>query len=218
MKFSKLAINATLSLGMALGFTSCVMSVGDFTVASSNNVRNLNYSAEDKTKIKTEGYACARKIFFFSINQQDNLLKRAMDDTIENGQKKGVDGDLLVNVRITFETTTFIIYNDHCFVVKGDLIKIKDGGDGTYNTYNTYNNAVSPENISTTVPVSQNNTNTVPVSPVYTENTNPVYTDNTNTENTVETENTNTEYPVYTEDTNTGDTNTENPVETENAP
>ena len=53
MKISRLAINATLGAALALGFTGCATSLGDFTVASSNNVRNLNYSIENKTKTKT---------------------------------------------------------------------------------------------------------------------------------------------------------------------
>ena len=124
MKISRLAINATLGVALALGFTGCATSLGDFTVASSNNVRNLDYSIENKTKAKTEGTACARSILFFPINQQDDLLQRAMDNAISNGHDKGVDGDLLVNVRITYEPTAFIIYNDLCYTVKGDLVKI----------------------------------------------------------------------------------------------
>jgi len=120
----KRLILSVLSLGMIIGFSGCATSLGDFTVASSNNVRNLNYSIENKTKAKTEGTACARSILFFPINQQDELLQRAIDNAISNGQEKGVDGDLLVNVRITYEPTTFLIYNDICYTVKGDLVKL----------------------------------------------------------------------------------------------
>ena len=123
MKISRLAINATLGVALALGFSGCATSLGDFTVASSNNVRNLDYGIEEKTKVETEGTACARKILFFPINQQDDLLQRAMDNAISNGHDKGIDGDLLVNVRITYEPTSFIIYNDLCYTVKGDLVK-----------------------------------------------------------------------------------------------
>ena len=124
MKISRLAINATLGVALGIGFTGCTTSLGDFTVASSNNVRNLNYSIENKTRAKTEGTACARSILFFPINQQDDLLQRAMDNAISNGHDKGLDGDLLVNARITYEPTSFLIYNDLCYTVKGDLVKI----------------------------------------------------------------------------------------------
>lgn len=124
MKISRLAINAILGVSLTLGFTGCATSLGDFTVASSNNVRNLDYSIADKTVATTNGEACARSILFVPINQQDKLLQRAIDDAISNGQEKGVDGDLLVNVRITYEPTTFLIYNDLCYTVKGDLVKL----------------------------------------------------------------------------------------------
>ena len=120
----KRLVSIVLTFGIVIGFSGCATSLGDFTVASSNNVRNLNYSIENKTKAKTEGSACARSILFFPISQQDELLQRAIDDAISNGQEQGVDGDLLVNVRITYEPTSFLIYNDICFSVKGDLVKL----------------------------------------------------------------------------------------------
>ena len=125
MKISKKAIHIALSGVALLSMSGCATSLGQFTVASSNNVRNLNYSIENKTKAKTEGTACARNLFGIPISQQDMLLQRAIDNAISNGQKKGVDGDLLVNVRISYEPTTILIYNDVCYSVKGDLVKIE---------------------------------------------------------------------------------------------
>ena len=119
-------ILSVLSFGMIISFSGCATSLGQFTVASSHNVRNLNYTANEK--VQTSGSACARNILGLPINQQDDLLQRAVDDAIENGQSsllgKKVDGDLLVNVRITYEPTSFLIYNDLCYSVKGDLVKI----------------------------------------------------------------------------------------------
>jgi hypothetical protein len=114
-----------LIFGVTVGFSGCATSLGQFTVISSNNVRHLNYSIEDKTKVRTEGSACSRNLFgFIPISQQDDLLQRAIDNAISNGQDKGIDGDLLVNGRITYEPTTLVIYNDLCYSVKGDLVKI----------------------------------------------------------------------------------------------
>jgi len=108
----KRLILSILSLGMMISFSGCATSLGQFTVASSHNVRNLNYTTEEK--VKTSGSACARNILGLPISQQDDLLQRAVDDAIRNGQSsifgKEVDGDLLVNVRITYEPTTFMIY------------------------------------------------------------------------------------------------------------
>ena len=115
-------IKFSLALLLIIGFTGCQHSLGQFTVASTHQVRNMNYTTENKVEVY--GSACARNIFGLDINQQDDLLQRAMDDAISNGQDKGIDGDLLVNVRITYEPTTFLIYNDLCYTVKGDLVKI----------------------------------------------------------------------------------------------
>jgi len=122
IKKSLLAVSAIA----LLGFSGCSQHLGQFTIASTNNVRNLHYNIQDKTKVRTDGYSCARNIFGIPINQQDDLLQRAMDNTISNGQAKGVDGDALVNVRINSSNTILIIYNDTCYEVQGDLIKIKD--------------------------------------------------------------------------------------------
>lgn len=68
--------------------------LGQFTAASSFNVRNLDYDSTSATKVKGED--CHQ------VGQQpnDSRLQRAMDQAIQNGQEKGISGDLLVNVRI----------------------------------------------------------------------------------------------------------------------
>jgi hypothetical protein len=125
MNILRLVVDSTVGIVLSLGLIGCSQSLGQFTVASSNNVRNLNYSVENKTKASAKGEACARNILWFiPLNQQDDLLQRAMDNAISNGQQKGVDGDMLVNVRITYDTTGLIIYNDICYTVRGDLVKI----------------------------------------------------------------------------------------------
>jgi len=125
MKISKIFINISLSSVLLFSFSGCSTHLGDFTAVSSHNVRNLKYRIEDRSKSITAGFACARNIFGIPINQQDNLLQRAMDNAIRNGHNKGVDGDLIVNARIKANNTTLIIYNDICYEVTGDLIKVK---------------------------------------------------------------------------------------------
>jgi hypothetical protein len=68
--------------------------LGQFTAASSFNVRNLDYDSTSATRV--EGEDCHQ------VGQQpnDSRLQRAMDQAIQNGQEQGVTGDLLVNVRI----------------------------------------------------------------------------------------------------------------------
>ena len=107
-------------------FSGCATSLGQFTALSSNNVRNLNYSFEDRTKVRTVGESCAKRLFGLPISQQDDLLQRATDNAIQNGQDQGVDGDLLVNVRINQDYTNFLFYSSFCYIVEGDLVKIKN--------------------------------------------------------------------------------------------
>jgi len=103
--------------------------LGQFTVSSSHNVRNLNYSVEDKTKAKTKGEDC----YIIGKEQpNDSRLQRAMDKAIQNGRDKGVDGDLLVNVRIdqrvTSKRTGFLLLfkeDKNCMTVTGDLVKVE---------------------------------------------------------------------------------------------
>ena len=129
MKLSKIVTKSLFTMGLAMSFSGCATNLGQFTVASTHNVRHLDYTAKDK--IEVSGSACARNLFWFlPISQQDDLLQRAMDNAIRNGQNsfldlgKTVDGDILVNVRITYDTTTLLIYNDLCYSVTGDLVKI----------------------------------------------------------------------------------------------
>jgi hypothetical protein len=64
---------------------------------------------------------------------KDNLLQRAMDNAIRNGQKLGIDGDLLVNTLIERKTEYketgddfFKVRERHeCVFVEGDLVTIK---------------------------------------------------------------------------------------------
>ncbi len=116
-----------LGVVISINFTGCQHSLGQFTVASSHNVRHLDYATENKVRVS--GSACARNLLgFIPLSQQDDLLQRATDNAIRDGQSsifgKEIDGDMLVNVRITADTTTLFIYNDSCYSVEGDLVKI----------------------------------------------------------------------------------------------
>lgn len=121
-------IKFSLALLLIIGFTGCQHSLGQFTVASTHQVRNMNYTTENKVEVY--GSACARNIFGLDINQQDDLLQRAVDDAIKDGQSsifgKEVDGDMLVNIRLYADSTTLLIYNDHCYSVDAYLVKMED--------------------------------------------------------------------------------------------
>lgn len=103
----------------------CSSRLGHFTAASTQNVRNLNYSVENATKQHVEGYTCVRSVFFIPFGHKDDRLQRAMDDAIKNGHDGGVDGDLLVNVRINHSAWSAIVYGQNCISVEGDLVKLE---------------------------------------------------------------------------------------------
>ena len=102
--------------------------LGQFTVASSNNVRNLSYSIDNNTKATTSGEDC---YMIEDGSPNDSRLQRAMDQAIKAGQEAGVDGDMLVNVRIDQKVVQrpgkiLGIFPDNydCLIVTGDLVKI----------------------------------------------------------------------------------------------
>lgn len=98
--------------------------MGQFTAASSNNVRNLNYEIATKTKVRTEGQTCIQNVMGFSWGDRDDRIQRAMDAAIQKGQDNAIDGDLLVNVRIEQEITSYVFYGTDCMKVAGDLVQL----------------------------------------------------------------------------------------------
>lgn len=99
--------------------------LGQFTAASSFNVRNLNYDSTSATRVKGED--CHQ------VGQQpnDSRLQRAMDQAIQNGQDEGITGDLLVNVRIDQvqkrKPGNFLGFpaQHNCIVVEGELVALQ---------------------------------------------------------------------------------------------
>ena len=103
---------------------SGTIGVGQFTAASSFNIRDLNYGSNNQTKISTKGQVCRKRFLFFWNSGVHYRLQRAMDIAIREGQKRKVDGDLLVNVRIEDHYVNYWVYARQCLEVSGDLIKI----------------------------------------------------------------------------------------------
>ncbi|MGR5239150.1 hypothetical protein [Vibrio alfacsensis] len=137
MKIGKLAL---VSLGLT-ALSGCAQMppdtderLGQFTAASSFNVRNLEYQKSNKTSSFAKGKSCYEVnlvTLAYISGPKDNLLQRAMDDAIRNGQAQGIDGDLLVNARIERKTEyeesgeIFVVKKRfECVVVEGDLVKI----------------------------------------------------------------------------------------------
>ncbi|MDH2918838.1 MAG: hypothetical protein PXX73_06570 [Sideroxydans sp.] len=105
--------------------SGCSTRLGKFTVASSHNVRGLDYSIADKTKQHVTGQSCIHSVFFIPLGHFDDRIQRAMDEAIASGQTAGLDGDVLVNVRIDHNVWSVILYGQNCVSVEGDLVKIK---------------------------------------------------------------------------------------------
>ncbi len=125
MNISKRLLSGALASVLILSLSGCTQRLGQFTAASTQNVRNLNYNLADSTKVKTLGDSCISTVIIFPIGNQDDRIQRAMDDAIKNGHTKGLDGDLLVNARIDL-TAWYIplLFGQNCVTVEGDLVKI----------------------------------------------------------------------------------------------
>ncbi len=125
MNISKRLLSGALASVLILSLSGCTQRLGQFTAASTQNVRNLNYNLADSTKVKTLGDSCISTVIIFPIGNQDDRIQRAMDDAIKNGHTKGLDGDLLVNARIDV-TSWYIplLFGQNCVTVEGDLVKI----------------------------------------------------------------------------------------------
>ena len=111
-------------LGVIL-LSGCSTKLGNFTAASTQNVRNLDYSIENKTKQSVKGQSCIHQVLFVPVGHSDDRLQRAMDSAISAGQNKGLDGDLLVNVRISHRVWSVGLYGQNCIEVKGDLVVLE---------------------------------------------------------------------------------------------
>ena len=107
--------------------------LGQFTAASSFDIRNLSYEKSQKTTTFVEGKSCYKVNpynLIYMEGPRDNMIQRAMDNAIRNGQKNGVDGDLLVNARIEKRTehrqkSAFVKDRFECIFVSGDLVRLK---------------------------------------------------------------------------------------------
>jgi hypothetical protein len=108
-----------------LSVTACSTRMGQFTAASTMNVRNLEYNIDNNSMARTEGESCIHTVIIIPIGSVDDRIQRAMDDAIQNGRNNGLDGDLLVNARINLEHWYVpLIYGQNCITVEGDLVSV----------------------------------------------------------------------------------------------
>jgi hypothetical protein len=121
---NSVALLSLLAVITLMALSGCSTRLGHFTVASTQNVQNLDYTLGDNSKQHVEGSSCIHNIFIIPVGHFDDRLQRAMDDAITNGHELGISGDILVNVRIDHRSWTAILYGQDCVVVEGDLVKI----------------------------------------------------------------------------------------------
>lgn len=120
-------LKTVLVLAALLVFAGCSTNarLGQFTAASSMNVRNMDYNIENQTEAHVKGESCFQTITFFTLGNTDDRLQRAMDDAIQKGRENVSSGDLLVNVRINMSSFNVPFYHKNCYEVEGDLISLE---------------------------------------------------------------------------------------------
>ena len=108
-----------------LGFSGCSTRLGNMTVVSTNNVDGLN--AHVTKDVRTTGESCIKRVIIFPFGDFQNRLQIATDNAIDNGHKKGIQGDVLVNTKINVSDWYIpLIYGQNCLIVEGDLIPLSD--------------------------------------------------------------------------------------------
>ena len=113
-----------VSIGALFLLTGCAQRMGEFTVASTQNVSNLK-TTEVTQKSHVEGESCIHYITFIPFGNFQNRIQEAMDNAIINGRKKGIDGDILLNTRIYHKSWWLGLYGQNCWIVEGDLVKLE---------------------------------------------------------------------------------------------
>ena len=114
-----------LALGVLVGFSGCSTRLGNMTVVSTNNIDGLHNKVSEKVRV--EGESCVHTIIIFPIGDFQNRLQVATDNAIDNGHKKGLKGDALVNAKIDVSAWYIpFIYGQNCMEVKGDLVQLTE--------------------------------------------------------------------------------------------
>lgn len=104
---------------------SSSLTLGKFTVLSTNNVANIKYDL-DSDKGDYSQY-CDRYLFglSFSSDKKDvdtQVLSSLADNLLDENKD---NGDLLVNVKIKDTKFTFFPYSSSCIEMHGDVVKVK---------------------------------------------------------------------------------------------
>jgi len=94
-------------------FAGCLSSSVPYTSSRVDNIDNNQY---------IEYQECRYLIGPFATNTEPKI-EDVVNHTIEKAQNQGMYGEELVNIKITEDIFTLIIYSKLCVVVKGNLIE-----------------------------------------------------------------------------------------------
>ncbi|MDP3265199.1 MAG: hypothetical protein Q8M39_00060 [Sulfuricurvum sp.] len=121
----KKVIVASLILAGALMTSGCTHRLGQFTAASSKTIENFHYKADTKSYI--EGEECNKIYVIIPTGSSDDMIQRAMDNTLEKGRKQGLKGNMLIDVRLDSHAWYIpYIYGESCVTVKGYLVEMEN--------------------------------------------------------------------------------------------
>jgi hypothetical protein len=121
LSIAKLGLIGTL---LAIGFNGCANRLGNMTIASTKNINGLNIVTDVNNTVT--GKSCIGNVLFIPFGDFQNRLQIATDNAIENGHKRGLKGDVLINTKIDINQYNLIIFGQNCLNVKGDLIELQD--------------------------------------------------------------------------------------------
>lgn len=112
-----------LYLFPVLFFLGCTLPPNSisYSLLSTNKVEIPNVKT---SPIPVEGESCFSTFLFHSRAKVNYTMNKAIADAIENGKKRGFEGDFLVDTEIT-QTDKNGLFNTLCFKVRGKLAMIQ---------------------------------------------------------------------------------------------
>ena len=105
--------NVVFLLSLITIFTGCLKTTVPYTSSIVNNIDNNQY---------IENKECIHLIGPFPLENELNI-DTIINNTIVKAQKQGMYGEELVNINITEDIFTFIVYTKLCLEVKGNLVE-----------------------------------------------------------------------------------------------
>lgn len=120
-------LHVILSLTLII-LSGCATRLADFTAVAVEDVENLSYKLDSKKDQTVTGKDCSHSVFLIPIPTKGNKLQNAIQEAIDQGNARGIAGNMLVNV--TVKQTVWSIpptYGQDCVKVEGDLVQVKRG-------------------------------------------------------------------------------------------